>query len=74
MEKKINYKKILDKLECVSRIANHQRKRIVDNSKQEKMEILKDAVVVMERYLEEIKGYTAILDKDEHKVRRISWW
>ena len=71
MEKKMNYKKILDKLECVSRIATHQRKRIMNETKIEKMEILNDAIIVMERYLAEItgeiktiKGYTALPDKD----------
>ena len=77
MEKKINYKKILDKLEMVSRIATHQRKRIINKAysvskdKPEKMEILNDAIIVMERYLAEItgeiktiKGYTALPDKD----------
>ena len=47
--------KILDKLECISRIANHQRKRVLDSTKAEKMEILNDAIIIIERYLWEIR-------------------
>jgi hypothetical protein len=57
--------KILNKLEMISRIANHQQKRLVDKNKKEKMEILKDSIIVMERYLGDIKRYTAIPDKDK---------
>jgi hypothetical protein len=80
MENKINYKKILDKLECIGRIATHQRKRIITNIPN-KMEVFNDAMIVIKRYSAEIenelknsKGYSALPDKDEHKIRQISWW